>query len=153
MPNLLFRGQCELSTGLQFQQKDQNQLAGNLCTITSHILRNVVGVAKIMNFILNFFPCLSKEYRDRKLGEWPRDTSLDLLSMCLYQIYVLMRFEFYLGWQKSWYTGHVHTVCICSQAAGFPPLTYGDQSLLLGTKPGGKKRIFPSEMGLQILNQ
>jgi len=44
MSNLFFRGQRELSTGLQLQQKDQNHMAGNLFTITSHILlRNVVG--------------------------------------------------------------------------------------------------------------
>ena len=35
-----------------------------------------------------------------------------------------MRFEIYLGWQKFWYMGHVHTVCICSQAVGFPTLSY-----------------------------
>jgi len=30
-------------------------------------------------------------------------------------------------------------VCICPQPAGFPPLPYGDQSLLLGTQPVGEK--------------
>jgi len=38
MPNLIFRGQRELSTGLQFQQKDQYHMAGNLFTITGHML-------------------------------------------------------------------------------------------------------------------
>jgi len=37
MPNLYFRGPSELSTGLQFQQKDQNHMAGNLFIITGHI--------------------------------------------------------------------------------------------------------------------
>jgi len=37
MPNLFFRGQRELSTGLQLQEKDQNHMAGNLFTITGHI--------------------------------------------------------------------------------------------------------------------
>jgi len=31
------------------------------------------------------------------------------------------------------YTGHVYTVCNYSRPAGFPPLPYGHQSLLLGT--------------------
>ena len=96
----------------------------------SHILRNVVGgLQKTINFILNFFPSLPKENMKRKLGEWARDTSLDLLSICLSRSFVLLRFEFYLRWQKS----HVYTVCICSGPAGFPPLPYGDQSLLFGT--------------------
>jgi len=37
MPNLFFRRQRELSTGSQFQQKDQNHMAVNLFTITSHM--------------------------------------------------------------------------------------------------------------------
>jgi len=37
MPILFVRGQRDLSTGLQLQQKDQNHLAGNLFTITGHI--------------------------------------------------------------------------------------------------------------------
>ena len=81
-------------------------------------------VAKIINFILNFFRCLPEENMERKLGEWTRDTSLDLLSICLSRSSVLM--------------GHacLHGPCshgLCFQAAGFPPLPCGDQSLLLGT--------------------
>jgi len=37
MPNLFFRGQRELSTGLQLQEKDQNYMAGKLFAITGHI--------------------------------------------------------------------------------------------------------------------
>jgi len=37
MPYLFFSGRPELSTGLQFQQKDQNHMAGNLFTVTGHI--------------------------------------------------------------------------------------------------------------------
>ena len=70
-------------------------------------------VAKIINLSYNFFPCLPKEKMERKPGEWARDTSLDFLSICLTRSFVLTRFEFYLGWQKFWYKGHVYTVCIC----------------------------------------
>jgi len=42
-----------------------------------HILWNVVGVAKMINFVLNFFPCLPNDNMERKLEEWSRDTSLD----------------------------------------------------------------------------
>ena len=34
MPNLSFRGQRELSTGLQLQQKDQNHTATSHCCLT-----------------------------------------------------------------------------------------------------------------------
>ena len=110
-----------------------------------YVLSRATYIAKccwsrnIIKFILNFFPCLPKEYMERKLGEWARDTSLDLLSMRLSRSFVLMRFEFYHGWQKFWYTGRVYAVCICSRPAGFPPLPCGDQSLLLGTSLGEEK--------------
>jgi len=34
MPNLSFRGQRELSTGLQLQQEDQNHIAISHCCLT-----------------------------------------------------------------------------------------------------------------------
>jgi len=37
MPNLFFRGQRELSAGLQFQQNSQNHMVGNLFTIKRQI--------------------------------------------------------------------------------------------------------------------
>jgi len=41
MPYLFFRGQRELSTGLQLQQKDQNDTATNHCCLT--LTRSQVG--------------------------------------------------------------------------------------------------------------
>jgi len=37
MSNLFFRGRCEVSTGLQLQQKHHHHMAGNLFTTTGHI--------------------------------------------------------------------------------------------------------------------
>jgi len=103
-------------------ENDQTAWQGTyLLSRATYIVKCCWRAAKMINFILNFFPCLPNENKERKLGEWARDTSLDLLSICVSRSFVLMRFEFYLGWQKFWYTGHVHTVCICFQAAGFHP--------------------------------
>jgi len=71
MPNLFFRGQRELSTGLQLQQKDHHHMAGNLQYLLSRAtyIAKCWRVAKMINFVLNFFPCLPDENPEKKLGE------------------------------------------------------------------------------------
>jgi len=59
MPNLFFRGQRELSTGLQFQQKDQNHMAGNLCTITGHIYCEMLLESQYNQVHIKLFPLSS----------------------------------------------------------------------------------------------
>jgi len=53
MPNLFFRGQRELFTGLQLQQKDQNHMAGNVFTITGHIYCEMLLVGCKKQLILS----------------------------------------------------------------------------------------------------
>jgi len=50
MPNLSFRGQRELSTSLQLQQKDQNHTAASHCYLTrSHLEAKGVVIPPILD--------------------------------------------------------------------------------------------------------
>jgi len=60
MPKLFFRGQRELASGLQLQQKDQNHIAGNVFTITDHIYCEMLLAGRKNNyFYLKLFPLSS----------------------------------------------------------------------------------------------
>jgi len=57
---------------------------GNLFAITDpHALWNIVGLQKLINFIITFYLCLPKENKEKKVCQGAKNTSLGLLSTCL----------------------------------------------------------------------